>query len=506
MGHGQPVPINLWSDRCLRVIAREIDLTFMGERNNELISKESLVTAYTSLSESSRPVSVIEFSKTISELSDPYTLDRYGDAKAEWATALDILKQVRVRANYLELLHTAKQNFKADTNLEEQLSFLQQKALEGVSMMRGAIGNQGQAVDIVQSIIGDPGENRKNWIDYIYSAEKTERPVSTGIAAVDLDIDGGVCRPQHNRNIGGRVLTLAARTAGGKTAFGVDIATSLVSGGLTVGFISAELALSDIEARVMASFSRKVFGRNSNYYWKNQPDYLGYITVGDIKTPDLRMKGELAALLAKIAKEVQDGSGNLLIEAPWGACVDAVINSLRSMKAKHPELRAAVIDHFHVLARHKNASRNDASMLEERAYKLTTAAKELDIDIFVLAQMNQVGMKVSREQGKVGAPEPAPQLDQIRGTDALSHVSHAVWLMRQKKHESDDPRERKIEFWHSKVRGRQAVWEETDSGPQIHTMQHFIEMSEVQMEYNVCTCKWDNTLIQVKMQMSSCSY
>lgn len=506
MGHGQPIPVTLWSDHNLRIVAREIDLTFMGERSNQVISKESLITAYGALNDSSKSISLLDFTRTVSELSDPETLNRYGDAKSEWATALDILKQVRVRANYLEALHTAKQNFKADTSLEEQLEFLQQRAMEGVSMMRGAIGNQGQAVELINSIVGNAGPNRKNWIDHIITARKEEAPVSTGITAFDIDIDGGVSRPQPNRNIGGRMLTVAARTGVGKTAIGVHVATSLMAGGLTVGFISAELDMDGIEARIIASLSMKVLN-GEKYYWKNSKDKIGYVTVGDMITPDLRHRDQLSYLLMYIAQQAQTSGGKLLTEAPWGACVDSVVNSMRSMKAKNPSLRAVILDHFHVLSRHKNASRNDSSMLEERAYKLMTASKELDIDLFVLAQMNQVGIKVGRESNKNGEPEPAPQLDQIRGTDALSHVSHAVWLVRnQKEIPTDGPRERKLEIWHSKVRGRQAIWEPTEDGPQISTIHDFIKMSLIQIDYNVSSLKSDDTSFQIKSSRSRSNY
>ena len=55
------------------------------------------------------------------------------------------------------------------------------------------------------------------------------------------------------------------------------------------------------------------------------------------------------------AGALQANGGKLLVKDPWGASVDDVINTLRSLKAKNPELRAAVVDHFHCLARHKGA-------------------------------------------------------------------------------------------------------------------------------------------------------
>ena len=123
-------------------------------------------------------------------------------------------------------------------------------------------------------------------------------------------------------------------------------------------------------------------------------------------------------------------------------------------------------------------------MMEERAYRLMTVAKELEIDLIVLAQMNRVGMD------SLGKKE-APSLDQIRGTDALSHVSHAVWIVRRENVDGDDleaKRKRALEFWHSKTRGRQAYWDGT-------AMQglDFIECSKLHMDYAYSAVASDET-------------
>ena len=180
MGHGQLIPPTLWSEDCLRAIAKEIDLTFIGERTNQLISRESLISSYTNLSNSSRSISIFDFTQTISELAEPDTITRYGEVTSEWETALDVLKQVRVRALYLETLHEAKQNIKADTNLEEALEYLQKRALEGVGMMRGTIGNQGQSISLVDAVIGNAGPNRQNWVDRIASITKEDPQLPRG--------------------------------------------------------------------------------------------------------------------------------------------------------------------------------------------------------------------------------------------------------------------------------------------------------------------------------------
>lgn len=496
----QLVPATLWSDERFRAIAKEIDLTFIGERPGKIISRESIIAGYGNLNASSRSVSILSFNQSITELSDPQLIDSYGEQKSEWETSLDVLKQVRVRALYLETLHVAKQNIKADSNLEEALEYLQQRAMEGVGMMRGSIGNQGQAVELLECLIGDPGSQRMNWIDKITNETTRRRPASTGIPAFDLDIGGGVSYPENNRLFGGRLMTAAARTKVGKTAIGCQIATSLCTNGLTVGFISAELDYNQIEARLFASLSKKLLGKHG-CHWTATSEKIGFVTVAELENPMGDERAPLANLLGNLAFHLQECGGKLLIEAPWGACADSVVNSMRSMKAKNPDLRAVVLDHFHALAKHKNAPRDNPTALEERAYKLITAAKELDIDLFVLAQMNTVGMKIEQNNMKTAPKEP--ELDQIRGTDALSHISHAVWLIRKHKASEDQPMDRKLEVWHSAVRGGQHFWEGKSPKEFLTSVKGEVRMSLIQLDYSTQTLKSDDTMQNYDLLKSS---
>lgn len=266
-------------------------------------------------------------------------------------------------------------------------------------------------------------------------------------------------------------FTVTHNTGVGKTVLGVYAAVNLAVGGLKVGFISAELDKSAIYARIWAAATRAA---NPNTNW---------VQVGDIESPG-HNREEVSQNIMMAAGVIQGNEGKLLIEDPWGADVVAVINSLRSMKAKNPDLRCAIIDHFHVLARHKGAPQNESGMLEDRAYKLMNAAKELEIDLIVLAQMNRVGMDT------VSSQQP-PALDQIRGTDALSHVSHAVWIVRKQMEQFDGERKwtGKLEFHHSKTRGRQAYW---DNG-RIQGVKGFIESSVLSMDYAHSSVAMDQT-------------
>lgn len=486
VGHGQSLPGHLWGNPCFLAVGKEIDMTFLGERTGKTISVQSIITGYEQMNPTNRDVQFSDFCQTISELTNDETMRAYGDPSNEWSTALDVLKQKRALALHKETLYMAGQFLKTEPKLEKALEFINTRSLDGISMLSGAVGNQGQVTSLTDSICGDPGNNRLNWTDYITKAQSQDRPASTGVLAFDIDIDGGVSQPRPNMPRAGRLLVIGARTGVGKTALGVQVAATLASSGLTVGFVSAELESRSIEARIIANLSRQFFGQR---WWRNSGDEYGYVTVGELERPGATANQQrIAEIVARTSMELDQAGGKILVESPWGACVDTCINTMRTMKAKHPELRAVVLDHFHALARHKGGSQNNPSaMLEDRAYKLMTAAKELDIDLFTLAQLNRIGMDSNSN--------PEPQLNEIRGTDALAHVAHAAWLVRKMKLEGDQLN-KDLEIWHSKVRGRQAVWKEGKNV--LETVKGFIEKSIVRMQYDASFVESDNTKSLIK--------
>lgn len=467
VGHGMSLPRQLWSNDAFRSIGGLIDRIFIGEADGAtMISKETLISAFPK--NSGQYCSKLEFEQTVSTLTEEGAMDRYGDAESEWGIALDLLRQARAHANFLQAQHNASQSIKSDAKLEKAIEAQQEELMRCLGMLRGSVGNEGNATDAVEDLLA-PKNGKQSFLDTIMSAREQVAPVSTGMQAMDIDMEGGV-RPA-GQAAGGRLFTLAARTGVGKTVLGVYAAVNLAHGGLKVGFISAELDKHAIYARIWAAATRVA---NPNTDWAE---------VGAIESPD-HTRDKVSERVAQAAMAIQNNGGKLLVEDPWGADVESVINSLRSMKAKNPDLRCAVVDHFHVLARHKGAPASESAMLEERAYKLMNCAKQLEIDLIVLAQMNRVGMdSVSKKE--------APTLDQIRGTDALSHVSHAVWIVRKEveKVGDEDKWTGSLEFWHAKTRGRQARW----TGSKIEGIGGFLPKSVLEMDYAHSAIRKDKT-------------
>ena len=252
VGHGQALPRQLWSNPAFRAIGSLIDRIFNGEADGaSMISKDLLIKAF-SLN-STQFCSKIEFEQTVSELSDHATLERYGDAASEFGVALDLLRQSRARANFLSAQHQAQQTIKSDTKLEKAIEAQQEELMRCLGMLRGSVGNEGNATDAVDDLL-HPKNGSVSFIDQIMESRSLTQPVSTGMTAMDIDMEGGV---RHaGEAAGGRLFTLAARTGVGKTVLGVYAAVNLAVGGLKVGFISAELDKHAIYARVWAAATR----------------------------------------------------------------------------------------------------------------------------------------------------------------------------------------------------------------------------------------------------------
>ena len=88
----------------------------------------------------------------------------------------------------------------------------------------------------------------------------------------------------------------------------------------------------------------------------------------------------------------------------------------------------------------------------------------------------------------------APGLDQIRGTDALAHVSHAVWIIRSEQAAEEGGGQYKtgnLELWHAKTRGRQAYWDEATQS--VQGIRGHIEKSVISINHPTSSIASDDT-------------
>lgn len=437
MPHGKVIPARFWSTKAFQAVANEIDQIYLGHRTSKVLSPDVLIDSYQGLVDSLRRVSVLEFSQHVGLLSDPATLDKYGEKDSEWEIAIDVLRVQRINTRLEEAWHNGELATMGGMNAEKIVKYMRDEINEIEGYMIGDL-NATDRSKCIADVFGVNSEN-PGLLDNIANFAKETPHYTTGIEDIDADMEGGI-RHISDKSEDGRTFVLAARTGVGKTVIGASIAAKAAVQGCKTAYLSIELGHKQIEARMWSALT---------YHLTMDGHMNNKIKVPALMAPEESQKERIMQGIMEGSEILRNIGGDIKFEAPWQSDVDTVCTALRLMKAKDPDLRFAVIDHFHCMGRHKGAPRDEHAMMEERAYKLQSVTKELGIDLLVLAQMNRIGMDNTAD----------PTLDQIRGTDALSHVAHAVWIVRKSKDQAVNfDNKTQLELHHVKRRGAQAIW------------------------------------------------
>ena len=169
-------------------------------------------------------------------------------------------------------------------------------------------------------------------------AEKVD-PISTGIRALDIDLQGGV-----NPRDTGKLNVIGARTGVGKTTVGIAAAMGLSLNGCHTLFLSTELNAQEIGARAMSHFAFK----NKLHACKS------WILEG-------RGRGTTAPAGYDMLRDLwveqrQTGLiGDFKSKAVFHASAEDMAEVIMATE-RDPELSAVFIDHFHALHASKGFS------------------------------------------------------------------------------------------------------------------------------------------------------
>lgn len=221
----------------------------------------------------------------------------------------------------------------------------------------------GKSVDGV-SKLGDFAEQAVALTAQAYQSD-VKIGFDTGIAAVDEII--GCMMP-------GDLVTILAPSGGGKSAMAAQIllrncqATLDANRELAPGFfVSLEMTGAQIARRKMAA-------RTGISTLKQR--------TGDINPAEYEFLRDAANRMKELAFYV-DESGR--------QTTDSIIRKLRAMKRRHG-IKIAVIDHV-LLIKEAHRKMNKFETIEDAAVRLKDAAKELDMAIFLLAQITRESQK-----------------------------------------------------------------------------------------------------------------
>lgn len=204
--------------------------------------------------------------------------------------------------------------------------------------------------------------------------------VKTGISKLDAVIGGGLLKSG--------LYVIAGRPGMGKSISGIVIADNVASRGEPVLFISREMS----EAQIMARRIARLSCVQSNI-----------VLMGALSPTEYQNVTRATAELSQHALRIEDKKGKTIQE------IGAIASGVKG-------LRLLVIDYFGLL-RHIKPSGNRITDMREVSNAAKQLAKDLDVPILMLAQLN-------RDNEKRGNHRPS--LSDLRETGALEEDADGV--------------------------------------------------------------------------------
>ncbi|WP_394780000.1 replicative DNA helicase [Undibacterium sp.] len=211
--------------------------------------------------------------------------------------------------------------------------------------------------------------------------EGGSRAISTGFADVDDKLSGGLR--------GGELVVLAARPKMGKTAFALNLACNIAQSN-SVLVLSMEMPRTQLHDRNLAS--------------------IGRIPLAHLLQPNAMTSENWNSLTAAIA---QIDAMQLYLDDQGGLRLLDVRMKAKTIKRRHG-LHVMVVDYLQLM---EGEGDNRNAQIEGITRGLKALAKELDIAIILLSQLN-------RELEK--RPNKRPQASDLRDSGAIEQDADAV--------------------------------------------------------------------------------
>ena len=402
--YSDEMPASLWTDKQARWVAQEIDATYRNRRGIQLISGGALIESMREqIASKLSSASLQEFSQAVASIETEVE----GVPASDFRISAEILRTRWGRSKITRLGESLIRSTRREVDVTKVLEECTTELQEARDIFSGRIGN---------SYAFSSAEDGWFLVEQAVNREHCA-PTPTGILSLDMDIQGGV-----KANDAGKMHLIGARTGIGKSTLGIAAAGGLCANGAHVLFLSCELNDTEIQARFMANYSR---------HMKEQ----GRMTQDQIdKLPQWRLEGRgkvkpqgfdesFFRLMECMQEDKAAGKGSFTAYCQFLAEADDFVEVIRAAKAKTPAISAVFLDHFHALRPTSKGPRDRSQEMEVRAQILHGAAKECEVDLFVLCQLNR---------GAADDPK-GPQAIHINGTDALAQLASAVWLMEFKK-------------------------------------------------------------------------
>ncbi len=323
---------------------------------------------------------------TLSECGGPAYVASLTDSVPSSANAsyyAEIIRTCALKRRLLDLsVYIGDKAFDETQEVTKSIDEVEQKiSAMGVSV---ATNNYSEAGPLLRSLVSD-----------VTSGNSKKQGISSGFKVLDNYIGGGF-KPAD-------LIIIAARPSVGKTALGLAIAVNMAFGkGVPVGFFSLEMSGTSLLERV---FSNRAQIKNSILRGSGKLDV------------------ETTNQIINSAEALYEKCENFLVQDTPNISLMEIRSQARKMK-REKDIQAIFIDYIGLidLQGPANMPRHEQVSIISRSLK--SLARELNIPIICLAQVN-------REGGK----DRPPMLADLRDSGSIEQDADIVFLL-------DDPSKR----------------------------------------------------------------
>lgn len=251
----------------------------------------------------------------------------HGQGIAEAAHKLKTRGEFRDLIERIEKLHTASGTAATSEDLRE--------CVDGL-IMQASCGRNGTGMRTAKQILEEVEALSKNFQPAV--------KMPTGFRRLDEMIKGGLQTKW--------LTIIAGATGGGKTVLAMNVAVSIASAGHAVGIFSLEMDAKDLMIRCVMSEGHRKIHQN--------------LAIDRVK--------ELPIMVA-------DNSD---------VTVDSIYAVMRSAQAKHG-CKVFIVDYLQLVGDKSNGRESRERVVASMSRRLKIAAKQLDVSIIALSQVNESG-------------------------------------------------------------------------------------------------------------------
>ena len=460
--YNKEMPDSLWEDIDCRDVAREVDATYRNRRGVQIINGTAIIESIREQVEIGvRDASLFLYKVAVRGIEkEVKDLDI-----SDFRIASEILRSKWGRAKIANLADKLTHSVATEVDIAE----VTREAIKEIEVARGILAGRMGEIHSFASV-----KDVWSQIEEVMARDKSE-PVPTGIAALDVDIQGGV-----KKNDAGKMHLIGSRTGVGKSMLAIAAATGLVCNGAHVLFLSCELNQTEIGARFLSNYARRLGKANRLVDARLLQQWR--LEGRGKQAFNGRIAEAYAGLMNCLIEDEANGAGSFASHCKFLSEADDFVEMIRSAKHQNPQISAVFLDHFHAMRPTRNGPRDRSQEMELRAQILHSVSKECEVDLFLLCQLN-------REAAI--APE-GPALQHINGTDVLAQLASAVWLLEYGKRPDAEGKPRAersvLQIVHGKHR----------NGQQIAEQNIDIGRSELGLDRDFCWISCDDTLQEAK--------